>query len=183
MKGCAWVVVGIIIGAVLVVVGTMGWTLLVPWHVPPQELPPVPGEPAVTVTISESYLNHRVAQELARRDIPGLAQVSVDVQLEGLVSILVEGKIGLGSLELFPKGTIVTQLNSGGDGPTLSIVRLEVAGVPIPKELLPEPVQQIVDMVEAEVNAAIGTTMQRQGLRIARTETTGWAITAYLVME
>ena len=182
MKGYAWVVVGIIIGAVLVVVGMMGWTLLVPWHVPVQELPPVPSEPAMTVTVSESYLNRRVALELARRDIPALAQVSVDVQLEGMLSILVEGKIGLGSLELFPKGTIVTQL-SAGDGPTLSIVRLEVAGVPIPKELLPEPAQQIVAMVEAEVNAAIGTTMQRQGLRVSRIETTGRAITAYLVME
>jgi len=163
--------------------GIIGWTLLVPWHVPPQELPPVPGEPAITVTVSESYLNRRVALELARRDIAGLAQVSVDVQLEGLVSILVEGKISLGSLELFPKGTIVTQLSAGGNDPTLSIVRLEVAGVSIPKELLPKPMQQIVDMVEAEVNAAIGTTMQRQGLRISRIETTAWAITAYLVME
>ena len=182
MKGCAWVVVGIIIGAVLVVVGMMGWTLLVPWHAPPLELPPVPGEPAITVTVSESYLNRRLASELAERDITGLAQASVDVQLEGVLSILVEGRIGMGSLELFPKGTIVTQLN-GGDGSTLSIVRLEVAGVPIPKELLPEPAKQVVDVVEAEVNAAIGSTMQRQGLRIARTETTGWAITAYLVME
>ncbi|MBL7183049.1 MAG: hypothetical protein ISS50_01225 [Anaerolineae bacterium] len=182
MKGCAWVVVGVIIGAVLVV-GMMGWMLLVPWHVPPQELSPVPGEPAITVTVSESYLNRRLALELAERNMTGLAQATVDVQLEGVLTIVVEGKIGLGPLELFPKGTVVTQLNSGGDGPTLSIVRLEVAGLPIPKGLLPEPAKQVVDVVEAEVNAAIGSTMQRQGLRIARTETTGWAITAYLVME
>jgi len=183
MKGCALVVAGIIIGAALALVGMLGWTLLVPRHGPAQELPPVPAEPAMTVTVSESYLNRRLALEMAERNMTSLAQATVDVQLEGVLTIVVEGKIDLGALALFPKGTVVTQLSANGDDPTLSILRLEVAGLPIPKELLPEPAQQIVDMVEAEVNAAIGSTVQRQGLRIARTETTGWAITAYLVME
>ena len=183
MKGCAWIVLGIIIGAALLGIGIIGWTMLVPLSTPPQAMPPVTGEPDIAVNISESYLNRRIAQELTRHEMAGLAQVLADVQPERLVSIVVEGKVGLGSLELFPKGTIVTQLNAGGDGPTLSVVRLEVAGVHIPKELLPGPARQIVELVEAEVNATISAAIEREGLRIWRTETTERAITVELVAE
>jgi len=187
MKGTArtvaWATAGLIVIAVLFVVAQAGRSLLVPLDIPSPGAQAATNEPAITVTITESYLNRLLAQELAKRDAAGQVRAYVDVRPQQLVSITIEGEIGLSALRLFPKGTVLTQLSAGDDEPILSIVRMEVAGMPIPRRLLPEPARQVVDMVETEINVTIDTTMQRQGLRIGRTETTDRAITVDLMLE
>jgi len=183
LRTAAWTTAGLILIAAVVVAAQVSRTLLAPLDIPSPGVQSATNVSAITVTIAESYLNRRLAQELARRDPAGQIRGYVDVQPGRLVNITVEGKIGLSSVRLFPKGTIVTQLSAGGDEPILSIVRMEVAGMPIPRRLLPEPARQIVDMVEREINVTIDTTMQRQGLRIGRTETTDRAITVDLMLE
>jgi len=158
-------------------------TLLAPLDIPSPGVQSATNVSAITVTIAESYLNRRLAQELARRDPAGQIRGYVDVQPGRLVNITVEGKIGLSSLRIFPKGTIVTHLSAGGGEPILSIVKMEVAGMPIPRRLLPEPARQVVDTVEAEINATVRATMEHQGLHISHTETTDQAITVDLVLK
>lgn len=174
-----WTIVGVVALAVCVLAVRIGRSMLSPMDVPPQVAESMERDPTISVTITESYLNRRLAQALAQEDDYALKKVYVDLQPARQLSIIMEAETEVGALALFPKGTIVATVSDGDDGPFVSIVRLEAAGVTVPERAWPAPAHDIV----AELNTSIQTAIGRQGLGIRHLETSQEAITVELVLE
>jgi hypothetical protein len=170
-------VVGLVLGAVLVLVGP---SLLAPSRPGPVATPVTPVRADVAVTVSEDFLNRRLKELSKEQKLPAGSEMAVDLRPDNLAAFTVGLKATAGPFALNPQGTVVSQISAVNGRISLALVRVEVGGVAVPAELLPPEVSSALKQAEGQINAALSSTASGEVLRIVDVRTTADEITVKL---
>ncbi len=179
MKGCLgrlfWMFLGLILGIALLV----GVFVLIPslkGNETTLSRPPSPVEPDVTLTISETYLNRKVAEVVHQSAPSAITNVVVDLQPGEKVLVSLSTRVKIMGVALNP--TVVLDIRVAVVDGTLQyrLEDIKVGKVPISRALLPGPIKSAVVATEKELARSTQEQFDKARFRPIEITTTGQAL-------
>ncbi len=154
MKGCLGKLLWMVIGSTGVLVLAVGLFIVIPslgenQHVALRSQQS--SEPDVVLTISETYLNRKVAEVAKETAGNVVANVSVDLRTGEQVQVSLYTTVKIIGVALNPKVNL--DIRVGVENRTLyyRLESIKIAKVPVARALLPGPLKASVEAVEQEM--------------------------------
>lgn len=181
MKGClgqtllfaAGAVVGIIIVVAVLAVLALGPGGTAKVTAPP----PIEGQPDITLTISENYLNRQLQFKMSDVSVPLLSpgQIALSIQPEGVIKVTVgiEAPIA-GEQQL----TIDTKVTREADKVKVTITGVSSGIIPVPRQILGALEDQLNNEIQGRINQQTSAKVS-----VMDVETTDHAITVKAMVE
>jgi len=123
------------------------------WMRKPVVVPkPTPAQDGdITVSVGESYLS-TVVTEMARERDESIQSVAVDVQPDGRLDMVVAARVRVLALETTLQIKLVCALQVADQALLFSVQTLQVVGINIPLDVLPESLRSAITDIEVEAN-------------------------------
>jgi hypothetical protein len=117
----------------------------------------------IVVSVGESYLS-TVATEMARERDESIQSVSVDVQPDGRLDMIVAARVRVVGLETTLQIKLISALQVADQALLFSVQKIQVVGINIPLDALPESLRSAIAEVEVEANQQTKDLLRQNGL-------------------
>lgn len=132
-----------------------------PAHSPVEPTPPKDGD--ILVSVGERYLS-TVATEMGRERDESIQSVAVDVQPDGRLDMVVAARVRVLGLETTLQIKLISALQVADQALLFSTQRIQLVGINVPLDALPESLRSAITEVEVETNQQIRDLLRESGL-------------------
>jgi hypothetical protein len=155
---------GLVSGVFITLLGVATVVLILATR-PSDELPLKPPAPEgdIVVRVSEAYLS-KLATSVAREQEEAIQDVVVNVQPDNRVDLLVAVKVRVLNTAVGVNVGLVGTLLADEEGVRYSVLKVQLIGIGIPSELLPESLQAAFRRLEADGNRRVNEQLIGSGL-------------------
>lgn len=179
MKTCLgrllWMLLGVVVGVLLLV----GIFVVAPSlgrdepHFPRTVSPARTGQPDLTLTISEAYLNRKVAEVSRQAGEGAVTDVTVDLKPGERALVSLSTQIEIAGVALNPTVDLDIRVAVVDGALVYRLESIKVGRVPIARALLPGPLKAGVEAAEEEMSRATQDQFNKahfQPIRVTTTE-------------
>ena len=113
--------------------------------------------------ISEYYLS-RLATTVAHEREEAIQEVTADVQPDNRVDLALAVKLTILGTDVGVNVGVVGSVQADEEGLRFSVLKIQLVGIGVPAELLPESLQAAIQNLEADVNHQVNEQLIGTGL-------------------
>jgi len=155
---------GFLSGVFCALVGVAALVLIVATRPTAPKLPQPPGAGGdITVRVSENYLS-RLATTVAHEREAAIQEVTADVQPDNRVDLALAVTLTILGTDVGVNVGVVGSVRADEEGLRFSVLKIQLVGIGIAAELLPESLQAAIQNLEADVNRQVNEQLIGTGL-------------------